>query len=247
MQNSFEDRLRGLFTLQQIDSNLDELEAQKGDLPEQVAVLENKFNSLAARIEELRTVMTTSVIGRDKADVDIITLQGKIEKYKNQQFQVRNNKEYDALTKEITIAESNIQKLQKQMDELESRMKAAKEDSEKSEQEKIEIEAQLNQRRPAPEAVSEMNKEEGLKLLHAREKVLVRADKTDIALYERIRKAKGGIAVVSVNRGACGGCHNRIPPQRLLELRQNSVILRCEHCGRILVSDEIVRTRPIMP
>ncbi len=80
MQNSFEDRLRGLFTLQQIDSNLDELEAQKGDLPEQVAVLENKFNSLIERIEELRTIMTTSVIARDKADVDIITLQGKIEK-----------------------------------------------------------------------------------------------------------------------------------------------------------------------
>ncbi len=247
MQGSFEERLRGLFTLQKIDSNLDELEAQKGDLPEQVAGLEEKFGSIKANIEELHLLVITSVVERDKADVDILTLQGKIEKYKNQQYQVRNNKEYDALTREISLAETNIQKLQKQMDELEGRMKAAKEDLGHLEQERIEIETQLKERHRDLEEVTEMNRDEELKLLHEREKILVRADKADIGLYEWIRKAKGGIAVVAVKRDACGGCHNRIPPQRQLELRQNSVILRCEHCGRVLVSDEIVKTSPITP
>lgn len=245
MQTSFEERLRELFTLQKIDSNLDELEAKKGDLPVQVAALEEKFGGIKARIEELHTVVTTSLVERDKADVDILTLQGKIEKYKNQQYQVRNNKEYDALTKEISLAETNIRKLQKQMDELESRMKAAKEDMGNLEQERGEIETQLKERRTELEEVSELNRDEELKLLHEREKILVRAGKADIGLYEWIRKAKGGVAVVAVKRDACGGCHNRIPPQRQLELRQNSVILRCEHCGRILVSDEIVKTSPI--
>lgn len=245
MERTLEDRLRGLFILQSIDLQLDELEAEKGDLPKQVVQFEEKLSKLEAQLQELRSTVTTSKIERNKADIEIISLGEKVEKFKNQQFQVRSNKEYDALTREITHAEGNIQKLQKQMDELEGRMKIAQEDIEKTEQEKTELETQLREKRRELEEVAERNQDEELKLQHEREKILVRIEKADIAMYDRIRKAKGGMAVVSVKRGSCGGCHNRIPPQRLLELRQNTTIYKCEHCGRILISDEIVNTTSI--
>lgn len=241
-----ERRLRGLFILQNIDLQLDELEAEKGDLPKHVVQLEEQFSTLAAQIEEWRNVIMTSKIERDKADVEIISLSEKIEKLKNQQFQVRNNKEYDALTREIAHAETSIGKLQKQMEELEGRIGIAKEDIEKAEKETATVESELVEKRRELQEVTEMNEDEELKLHHEREKIFVRIEKTDIAQYDRIRKAKGGLAIVSVKRGSCGGCHNRIPPQRLLELRQHKTIFKCEHCGRILVSDEIVNTSSIV-
>lgn len=242
METSVPDRLRRLYALQEIDLHLDELEAQKGDLPAQVNELGAKVAELSSQIEQLQNTITNAIIERDKADVDIITLMEKIEKHKNQQFQVRSNREYDALTKEIEHSQTNIVKLEKAMGEHEGRMKIAKEDVEKLKSELAELEKQLAEKRGELEEVAELNRDEELKLHHEREKILVRVQKGDIALYERIRKAKGGKAVVAVRRGACGGCFNRIPPQRILELRQNSVLFRCEHCGRILVSDEIVNT-----
>lgn len=239
------ERLQGLFILQNIDLQLDELEADKGDLPKQVVQLEEKLDTLNTQIRELKDNIKTWKIERDKADVDIITFEEKIEKLKEQQFQIRTNKEYDALTREITHAENQIEKLKKQMDELEGRMKVAKEDIEKLEKEVSEVEDELKEKRKELKEVSEMNEDEELKLQHGRDKILVRIEKPDFAMYDRIRQAKGGLAVVSAKRGSCGGCHNRIPPQRLLELRQHEALYKCEHCGRILVSDEIVNTTTI--
>jgi predicted nucleic acid-binding Zn-ribbon protein len=100
----------------------------------------------------------------------------------------------------------------------------------------------LKEKRTALAEVSKATEEEELRFQHEREKIVVRLNKADIVTYERIRRAKQGKAVVAVKRGACGGCFNRVPPQRLLELRQNAKIHTCERCGRILVSDEIVES-----
>jgi predicted nucleic acid-binding Zn-ribbon protein len=97
----------------------------------------------------------------------------------------------------------------------------------------------LGEKRAALAEVSKTTEEEEGKLRHEREKIVHRVAKGDLAQYERIRKAKKGKAVVPVRRAACGGCFARVPPQKLLELRQNSKIYLCEHCGRIIVSDEI--------
>lgn len=245
MEKTLVERLQKLFILQNIDSQLDELEADKGDLPKQVIKLEEHLDNLNATIRELKENSTNWKIERDKADVDIITLEQKIEKLKEQQFQVRSNKEYDALTREITHAENQIEKLKKHMDELEGRMKLALEDIGKVQENVSEVEAELKEKRKELDEVSEVNEDEELKYQHEREKIIVRIEKADMVMYDRIRKAKGGLAVVSVKRGSCGGCHNRIPPQRLLELRQHKIIYKCEHCGRILVSDEIVNMTTI--
>lgn len=246
MEKPLVERLRRLFILQKIDSQLDEIDADKGDLPKQVLQLQEKLNDRKKQLAQLKENSKTWTMERDKADVDIIGLSERIEKLKEQQFEVRSNKEYDALTKEITHAENQIEKMKKQMTELEGRLQITREDVEKLEKELKDIQSELIEKQKELEEVSAMNEDEELKFKHEREKILARIEKSDLAMYERIRKAKGGLAVVPVRRGSCGGCHNRIPPQRMLELRQHEKLYKCEHCGRILISDEVESTATIL-
>jgi predicted nucleic acid-binding Zn-ribbon protein len=235
-----ENKLRNLFALQTIDSNLDELEEMKGDLPAQVRELEAKHAGLTAERTGFEKTMRESFAMRDKADSDIISLKEKVERYKKQQFAVRNNREYDALTKEMDAAAEGMGRLEKEMESLEAKATLARSDIETTKKEIEEVEKLLQEARAALEEVSKTTETEELIFTHQREKLLVRIAKADLMTYERIRKAKKGKAVVPVRRGACGGCFNKVPPQKLLELRQNKRVYMCEHCARILVSDEIV-------
>jgi predicted nucleic acid-binding Zn-ribbon protein len=122
---------------------------------------------------------------------------------------------------------------------LEGKAMIAKGDRETEKMKLDELLKELEEKRAALGEVSKATETEELKLTHDREKLLVRIHKADLTVYERIRKAKKGKAIVTVKRSACGGCYNRVPPQKLLELRQNNMLYTCEHCGRIIVSDEI--------
>ncbi len=237
---TLEEKLSRLYALQKIDKGLDELEELKGDLPEAVADLEARVSDFETRIHELEETIKHAIIDRDKADVDIISQKEKIEKYKTQQYQVKNNRQYDALSREIDTAQEMITQLEKDMEALEGKTTIAREDLEKTKAQLEETRKELNEKQLELEEVSKANEDEELRLKHEREKLLVRIDESDYALYERIRKAKSGLAVVAVRRNSCGGCYNAVPPQKVLELRKNNRIFTCEHCGRILVSDEIV-------
>lgn len=235
-----ENKLRQLYALQLIDSSLDELLEMKGDLPGHVNELESRKAQFLAAVAEFEQTMRTAFAQRDTTDGEIVSLREKLEKYKAQQFEVRNNKEYDALTKEMDHATETISRLEKEMEVLEGKATLARTDSEGIKVQLIELEKELVEKKNALTEVSKSTEEEELKYAHQREKLLVRINKSDLIAYERIRKAKKGKAVVPVKRGACGGCFARVPPQKLLELRQNKRIYTCEHCGRILVSDQIV-------
>jgi len=235
-----EERLSKLYALQKIDKGLDELEELKGDLPAAVAELEARVNAEQDRIKELEAIIRQSHVDRDKTDLEIISQTEKIEKFKAQQFQVKSNRQYDALSREIDMAQDMITKLEKELDIIEGKMAVAREDMEKAKARLEEATKELEEKRQELEEVSKANEDEELRLKHDREKILKRISKQDLALYERIRKAKGGIAVVPVRRNACGGCYHFVPPQKVLELRQNDRIYTCENCGRILVSDEVV-------
>lgn len=235
-----ENKLRQLYTLQLIDNNLDELQDMKGNLPHQVRSLEEKQSELQTRLKQLELVMRTSFSERDDADSEIISLRDKLTKYKTQQFDVRNNKEYDALTREMDHAQETIARLEKAMEEFENRATQARTEIEVVRGEIETVGGQLEEKRRELAEVSKETEAEELKYTHEREKALVRIPKEDLTIYERIRRAKKGKAVVPVKRGACGGCFNRVPPQKLLELRQHKKVYTCERCGRILVSDEIV-------
>lgn len=237
-----ETKLRYLYALQQIDNNLDELEELKGDLPAETKALEATINELKVQVATLDQTMKSAFSSRDNADSEIISLKEKMEKYKAQQFEVRNNREYDALTREMDHTTQTIAKLEKEMEESETKAVAARTDIETTKSEIKEKTKLLEEKRATLAEVAKKTEAEELKYKHGREKLLARIKKADLNAYERIRKAKRGKAIVPVKRGACGGCFNKVPPQKLLELRQNKKIYQCEHCGRIIVSDEIAET-----
>jgi uncharacterized protein len=237
-----ENKLRHLYELQQIDSALDELEELKGDLPAEIHALEEKHAALSARLAALEDTMRSSFAQRDLADSDIIGLRDKLEVYKKQQFAVRNNREYDALTREMDSATETIGRLEKEMESLEGRATAARGEIEEGKKQLEGLNAELDEKRLALAEVSKTTEDEELRYKHERQKLVVRVPTPDLVTYERIRKAKKGKAVVAIKRSACGGCFAKVPPQKLLELRQNKKLYMCEHCGRILVSDEIVES-----
>ncbi len=237
-----ENKLRTLYTLQLVDNHLDEIEEMKGDLPHEVRALEEKIATLKQKLAELESTMRQAFSQRDNADSEIISLREKIEKYKAQQYQVRNNREYDALTKEMDQAAETIAKLEKEMAALENKGTIARTDIETTKKELGEAQQLLEEKKAELAEVSKATEEEELKYRHEREKIVVRISKQDLAMYERIRKAKNGRAVVPIRRGACGGCFTAVPPQKVLELKQNNRLYKCERCGRIIVSEEIAES-----
>lgn len=235
-----ETKLKYLYALQQVDSQLQEVEEQKGDLPKIVADLEARTAELKGRLKELNDFIKQTKVDRDNADVEIIDLAEKVEKYKSQQLHVKSNRQYDALTKEIEAAEDRSRKIEKAMEASEGKMQTARTDIETLNPQITEVSAELEERQRELREVNKEHEKEELKLHHEREKLVSRIERSELDRYERIRKAKGGTAVVPVRRGACGGCFSRVPPQKILEIRQNSKFFQCEHCGRILVSDQVV-------
>ncbi|MGA9117190.1 MAG: C4-type zinc ribbon domain-containing protein [Bacteroidota bacterium] len=235
-----ENKLRHLYQLQRVDSNLDELEELKGDLPATIRDLEGRLQELQERLGEQDHAMKSSFARRDLADSEILALREKVAKYKRQQFEVRTNKQYDALTREIDHATEEIARLEKEMAETETRATVAREEIESLRTQAEALGRTLQEKHVELDRLSKTTEEEELRYHHEREKLVARLDAQDLTAYERIRKAKRGKAIVPVRKGACGGCFARVPPQKLLELRQNRHVFACEHCGRILVSDEIV-------
>ncbi|HEY5615805.1 MAG TPA: C4-type zinc ribbon domain-containing protein [Bacteroidota bacterium] len=237
-----ENRLRLLYSLQKIDLNLDEVQDLKGDLPHIVADLEQKLRTKEKKKKELEDTVTQSLITRDQADLEILSLKEHIEKYKTQQFEVKTNRQYDALAREADHAQEKITKLTRDIEIQEGKATLSKADAEKLAQEIEELRKELDEKKAELTLVNKEHEEEENKLRHEREKIVVRLDKADLRQYERVRKAKGGKAVVPVKRNACGGCFNRVPPQTVLELRTSSKFHICEHCGRMIISDEIVES-----
>lgn len=232
-----------MYALQHVDSSFDELQELKGDLPELVQNLQNKIKEQEISRKDLEDTVKKSLVSRDEADSEIISLKEKIEKYKAQQFEVKSNKQYDALGREIDYSQERITKLTKELEQLEGKAALAKEDAQNIGPEIDRLNAELKEKSDELALVNKEHEEEELKLQHEREKLVSRIQKSDLQMYERIRKAKSGLAVVPVKRSACGGCYNRIPPQRVLELRKNSKMTTCERCGRILVSEELANDK----
>ena len=232
--------LSSLYALQQVDSKLEEITELKGDLPGVVADLTAQKNDLTAKLKSLNELIKSVKMARDDADSEIIGSGEKVEKFKSQQLQVKSNKQYDALAKEIDTTEARIAELEREMEASEGKIQAAKLDIETMTKRLEEINAELDDKEKELREVSKEHEKDETKLMQTRKKIVNAINKSDVDKYERIRNAKGGRAVVPVKRNACGGCFNKIPPQKILELRSNDKLYICEQCGRIIVSDDIV-------
>lgn len=239
-ETTVENRLKLLFALQTVDLELQEIQELKGDLPHIVRDLQARFDDMKAKYDALMAAVKESKLTRERADSEIVDIAAKVAKYKGQQMSVKSNRQYDALTREIEIAEQKSLQLQKGMIDAENRLETSKKDADALKTEIDVLGLELKERQKELKEVNREHEKAELALVHRREKLTVRLEKEDLERYDRIAKAKGGKAVVAVKRSACGGCYNRVPPQKILELRRYSEIYLCEACGRILVSENLI-------
>jgi predicted nucleic acid-binding Zn-ribbon protein len=235
-----EERLRVLYSLQEIDSKVDEIKILKGELPIEVSDLEDEIAGLETRVSKLEASISdieSEIANHNNNIHESITL---IERYEKQLDNVKNNREYDALTKELELQKLEIQLSKKKISEAEvakeSKVALKSETDEKLNSRK----ANLETKKDELEKIIEKTEKEEVKLGKQAEKVRKQIEPRLLKSYDRIRQNyRNGLAVVSVNRGACGGCFNRIPPQTIIEIGVMKKIIACEHCGRVLVGDSI--------
>jgi len=233
-----ETRLKILYELQKIDSQKDELEELRGNLPETIAMLESKMAEAENKATELDESIKNTLAKRNQIDDEISILKAKNEKSKAQLYSVKNNKEYDALMTGIDHSEMKILELSEEMDKLADNQKKMRENFEDAEKAFKAIQKEFEEKSKELNEILKSTETEELALNHQREKILVKVNKKDLQVYSKIRNVKK-IAVAPIRRNACSGCHNIVPPQKIVELRKYDRIHTCEFCGRLLISDEL--------
>ena len=237
---SFEERLASVLALQKIDSKIDEIKTLKGELPIEVKDLEDEIEGLQTRINNI-----DAEINNINAFIDAKTeakkeAQALIKKYEKQQDNVKNNREFEAINKEIEMQELEVRLNEKHIKDASFEQKERTNIRLKTEEKIAVVEETLAAKRKELEKISvETEKEEKVlaeKSDAAKEKVESRL----LSAYERIRTSyRNGLAVVPIVRDSCGGCFNVIPPQRQSEIRMHKKIIVCEHCCRILVDADL--------
>ena len=238
---SNEQKLVALYNLQQIDSQVDKIRIIRGELPLEVQDLEDEIAGLGTRVENYIQETVTqekSILEKQNGIKDSKTL---IKRYEEQQMNVRNNREYDSLSKEIEFQNLEIQLTEKRIKEFQSSLEGKKQEIERLESVLDERRADLDiKKNELGDIIAETEKEER-DLIKSSEENQKFIEERLLTAYSRIRKnARNGLAVVQIERDACGGCFNKIPPQHQLDIRMHKKIIVCEYCGRILVDDGIV-------
>lgn len=234
-------KLISLYTLQLIDAQVDKIRNIRGELPLEVQDLEDEIEGLETRISKFNQEISDFQMDITNKQNSIKDSHELVKKYEAQQMNVRNNREYDSLSKEMEYQSLEIQLAEKKIKEFEALIQSKKEILEMSEKELEERRNDLEiKNNELKDIVEETQKEE----LQLREKSAEQEKNIDdrmLSAYKRIRtNARNGLAVVPVERDACGGCFNKIPPQRQLDIRLNKKIIVCEYCGRILVDPDII-------
>ena len=238
-----EEKLKALYDLQQIDTKIDKIRVVRGELPLEVMDLEDVVAGLEKRVqgyeEELAALEELIATRKNVAK----EAQALIKKYEAQQNKVRNNREFDSISKEIEFQNLEIQLSDKKTKEAKANIAAKTEILEAAKEDlKDKKKALKYKQEELDNIVSETQKEEE-NLLKKSKQAEAHIEDRLINAYKRIRlNVRNGLAVVSVERDACGGCFNKIPPQRQLDIRTHKKIIVCEHCGRILVDYNVVET-----
>jgi len=241
LEFSNEQKLVALYNLQQIDSQVDKIRIIRGELPLEVQDLEDEIAGLETRVDNYiqeTVVIEKSALEKKNAIKESQTL---IKRYEEQQMNVRNNREYDSLTKEIEFQNLEIQVSEKRIKEFQNTMEGKKQEIDRLQsvlaERRNDLEIKKNE---LDDIVAETEKEENDLILRSEENQNYIEERL-LTAYSRIRKnARNGLAVVQIERDACGGCFNKIPPQHQLDIRMHKKIIVCEYCGRILVDDGIV-------
>lgn len=235
-----EEKLQNLYELQRIDTEIDKIKTLRGELPLEVQDLEDEIAGLETRIENLKVELGELDKTSSTRKMDIKKAEEAIKKYSEQLDNVRNNREYDALSKEIEFQKLEIELQEKRIREAQkakAEKEALMEESKKRYEDKVsDLEAKKGE---LNDIINETHKDEE-SLQTKSEELAATIDERLLTAYRRIRSnARNGLAVVTVDRDACGGCFNKIPPQRQLDIRSRKKIIVCEYCSRILIDKYI--------
>ena len=235
MENTVAKKLDSLEKLQKIDSQIDDIKKIRGALPEEVGDLEDEVAGLETRIAKFTQDLEDLDAEIDEKKVGIKTSEKLIAKYEEQQMNVRNNREYDAITKEMELQQLEIQVAEKRIKEAQAKIEAKKEEIEVVKANLEERKKDLASKKEELDTLIAESEEDEKKLSTERAKASKNIEERLLLAYDRLRdNAKNGLAVVSVERNACGGCFNIVPPQRQADIKERKKIIVCEHCGKIL-------------
>ncbi len=240
-EEEVEDRLRTLYALQSKLSEVDTIKTLRGELPLEVADLEDEIVGLETRLEkydaQLKEVETSA--NAQKQKIKDCTL--KVDKYKEQLDNVRNNREFDHLSKEIEFEKLEIELAEKRAKEFGFDAKKLKEEIDNSKTFLKGRKADLAQKKEELDGIVSETKQQEETLRVDVKQIETKVDERLLVAFKRIRKsARNGLAVVCLERGACGGCYNKIPPQRQMDIKLGKKVIVCEYCGRIMVDPELV-------
>jgi len=237
---SVAEKLSALYQLQQVDSEIDKIKILRGELPLEVEDLEDEIEGLETRIGNIEAEVSTMQESISKKNNEIANAQGLIKKYEEQQSNVRNNREFDSLSKEVEFQTLEIELSEKRKKEFSEQVAVKEESIGESRVVLEERQGDLTDKKSElDEIIADTKKEEEV-LDKKRTTIENLIESRLFTAYEKIRNnARNGLAVVTVERDACGGCFNKIPPQRQLDIASRKKVIVCEYCGRILVdSDE---------
>lgn len=250
MELTIAQKLDALLKLQQIDSKLDELVKVRGDLPEEVQDLEDEIAGFETRVSKFQKeidALDTEISGFKQAKKDSEKL---IAKYKEQQNNVRNNREFDAISKEIEFQHLEQELADKKISETTVKIKFKNEEVGGTKSVLNERKEDLKSKKAELDVIIAESQDEEKALAVTRQEQSTHIEERLLRSYMRIRQnSVNGLAVVAVKRGACGGCFNMVPPQRQADIREKKKLIVCEHCGRIFADvdshDDIITVRRI--
>jgi len=240
MEQTVEQKLKALFELQTIHTKVDKIRQVRGELPMEVADLEDDVEGLETRIQKIKNEL-------DDLEDDIVTrknlirdAQANIKKYEAQLNEVKNNREYDAISKEIEIQGLDIQVSEKKIKEFGYEITTKTQIYEKALADLEGRRSDLDAKKAELGTITSETEKEENELNAEAEKATKGIEERLLVAYNRLRNnAKNGLAVVTIQRDSCSGCFNQIPPQRQSDIRQRKKIIVCEHCGRILVDEQM--------
>ena len=237
---SVEEKLKTLFQLQTALSSIDEKRALRGELPLEVQDLEDEIEGLNIRVEKIQNDISEFQKAIVQKKGEIVTAEASVNRYKSQLDEVKNNREFDTLSKEIEYQSLEIELCNKKIREANARIEEKKQELEANRELIQERQEDLDMKKSELDEIMEETRAEEDKLKEKVKDLESKIEPRLLTSFKRIRKnARNGLGIVYVQRDACGGCFNKIPPQRQLDIKMHKKIIVCEYCGRIMIDPEL--------
>lgn len=243
-----EEKLKYLYQLQTTLSEIDEKKALRGELPLEVQDLEDEIEGLSTRVQNIQQEVDDFQRAITQKKGEIETAKSIVERYQAQLNEVKNNREYDTLSKEIEYQSLEIELCEKKIKEATARVETRSEDLKKAQEAIDERQKDLVEKKTELDDILQETREEEERLRDKAKDIETKIEPRLLTSFKRIRKnARNGLGIVYVQRDACGGCFNKIPPQRQLDVKMHKKIIVCEYCGRIMIDPELAGVKVAQP